>query len=139
MMASGTLLPRLQAQVNVGRSLIGIISRKISIKSEVLSNGLSKQKHYFGKVKLRQQNACLLTVHSSKPTTFVNILTSTDTELLITAIFKLNKFARVGSGAVESTIKQIDRRLKLSGAQWKQENLSQVLAHRCTYLNGLLS
>lgn len=45
----------------------------------------------------------------------------------------------IGSGAVESTIKQIDRRTKLSGAQWKQENVPQVLAHRCAYLNRLIS
>jgi hypothetical protein len=44
----------------------------------------------------------------------------------------------IGSGAIESTIKQIDRRTKISGAQWKQENVPQVLAHRCAYLNGLI-
>ena len=41
----------------------------------------------------------------------------------------------IGSGAVESTIKQIDRRLKISGAQWNESNVSQVLKHRCAYLN----
>lgn len=41
----------------------------------------------------------------------------------------------IASGAVESTVKQIDRRLKISGAQWKAENVSQVLQHRCAYLN----
>ena len=45
----------------------------------------------------------------------------------------------IGSGAVESTVKQIDRRTKISGAQWKVENVPQVLAHRCAYLNGLIS
>lgn len=44
----------------------------------------------------------------------------------------------IGSGAVESTVKQIDRRLKISGAQWKEENISQVLKHRCAYLNDQL-
>nr|MDG3495202.1 ISKra4 family transposase [Pseudanabaena catenata USMAC16] len=41
----------------------------------------------------------------------------------------------IGSGAVESTIKQIGRRIKISGAQWKRDNLPQVLKHRCAYLN----
>ena len=41
----------------------------------------------------------------------------------------------IGSGAVESTIKQISRRIKISGAQWKRDNLPQVLKHRCAYLN----
>lgn len=44
----------------------------------------------------------------------------------------------IGSGAVEATVKQIERRTKISGAQWKRENVPQVLAHRCAYLNGLL-
>ena len=41
----------------------------------------------------------------------------------------------IGAGAVESTIKQISRRIKISGAQWKRDNLPQVLKHRCAYLN----
>lgn len=41
----------------------------------------------------------------------------------------------IGSGAVESTIKQIGRRIKISGAQWHRKNLPQVLKHRCAYLN----
>ena len=45
----------------------------------------------------------------------------------------------IASGAVESTVKQIDRRLKISGAQWKIENVPQVLRHRCAYLNNSLS
>lgn len=44
----------------------------------------------------------------------------------------------IGSGAVESTVKQIDRRTKISGAQWKEDNVPQVLAHRCAYLNRLI-
>jgi hypothetical protein len=42
----------------------------------------------------------------------------------------------IGSGSVESSIKQIGRRIKISGAQWKKENVAQVLKHRCAYLNG---
>ncbi|MBC6481619.1 MAG: hypothetical protein GDA56_31555 [Hormoscilla sp. GM7CHS1pb] len=41
----------------------------------------------------------------------------------------------IGSGAVSSTIKRIGRRLKISGAQWKSENVNQVLKQRCAYLN----
>lgn len=42
----------------------------------------------------------------------------------------------IGSGAVESLVKQIAFRVKLTGAQWKPENVAQVLKHRCAYLNG---
>jgi hypothetical protein len=44
----------------------------------------------------------------------------------------------IGSGAVESAIKQIDRRLQISGAQWNAENVPQVLAQRTAYLNHLI-
>jgi hypothetical protein len=45
----------------------------------------------------------------------------------------------IGSGAVESTIKQMSRRMKLSGAQWERDNLPQVLKQRSAYLNGQFS
>lgn len=45
----------------------------------------------------------------------------------------------VGSGAVESSIKQIATRIKISGAQWNAESVNQVLSLRCAYLNGLLA
>lgn len=41
----------------------------------------------------------------------------------------------IGSGAVESTIKRIGLRMKISGAQWKSENVPQYLKLRCAYLN----
>ena len=45
----------------------------------------------------------------------------------------------IGSGAVESTVKQIDRRLKISGTQWLKKNVNQMLKFRCADLNGLLA
>lgn len=53
--------------------------------------------------------------------------------------YQSEQICSIGSGAVESTIKQISRRTKISGAQWNQENVPQVLAHRCAYLNDLLT
>lgn len=44
----------------------------------------------------------------------------------------------IGSGPVESLVKQIDARLQLAGAQWKTESLPQVLKLRCAYLNEQL-
>ena len=52
--------------------------------------------------------------------------------------YQSEQICSIGSGAVESAVKQINRRTKISGAQWNQENVPQVLAHRCAYLNGLL-
>lgn len=45
----------------------------------------------------------------------------------------------IGSGDVESLVKQINQRTKLAGASWNAERVPQVLAHRCAYLNGMLS
>jgi hypothetical protein len=45
----------------------------------------------------------------------------------------------IGSGAIESTVKQIGRRMKISGAQWKRTNVPQVLKQRSAYLNGQFS
>jgi len=41
----------------------------------------------------------------------------------------------IGSGPVESLVKQMDARLQLAGAQWNTESLPQVLKLRCAYLN----
>jgi len=42
----------------------------------------------------------------------------------------------IGSGAVESTIKQIAARVKITGAIWKRENVPRILSLRCAYLNN---
>lgn len=42
----------------------------------------------------------------------------------------------IGSGSVESWIKQIDERIQVTGARWKPERVPQILALRCAYLNG---
>lgn len=41
----------------------------------------------------------------------------------------------IGSGDVESKIKQVGARVKLSGARWNRENVSRILRLRCAYLN----
>ena len=45
----------------------------------------------------------------------------------------------IGSGAIESTVKQIGQRIKLAGAQWEKDNVPQVLMQRTAYLNGRFS
>ena len=53
--------------------------------------------------------------------------------------FQSEQISSIGSGAIESTVKQIGRRVKISGAQWNKHNVPQVLFHRTAYLNGMLS
>lgn len=45
----------------------------------------------------------------------------------------------IGSGSVESWIKQIASRVKIIGAQWNSKNVSQMLRLRCAYLNQSIS
>lgn len=45
----------------------------------------------------------------------------------------------IGSGSVESWIKQIASRIKIVGAQWNSKNVSQMLRLRCAYLNKDIS
>lgn len=53
--------------------------------------------------------------------------------------FQWQKICSIGSGAVESAVKQIAHRVKLTGAQWKKENVTHILQLRCAYLNGKLA
>ena len=42
----------------------------------------------------------------------------------------------IGSGRIESTIKQIGARVKIAGAIWNKENVGKILRLRCAYLNN---
>jgi hypothetical protein len=42
------------------------------------------------------------------------------------------KVCSIGSGAAESAVKQIDRRLKISGLLWLMKNVNQMRSLRCT-------
>lgn len=53
--------------------------------------------------------------------------------------YQAEQLCSIGSGAVESAIKVLKKRIKISGAQWNAENVNQVLSVRCAYLNGLLA
>lgn len=70
---------------------------------------------------------------------FCNYLEHHRDRIVNYAYFQAEGICSIGSGAVESSIKQIDRRMKISGAQWKQEFVPQALQVRCAYLNGQLA
>jgi hypothetical protein len=53
--------------------------------------------------------------------------------------YQAESLSSIGSGAVESSIKQIGMRVKLSGAQWDINNVRSILSLRCAYLNCQLS
>jgi hypothetical protein len=72
-------------------------------------------------------------------TNFINYLQKHRHRLVNYMYFQAEKLSSIGSGAVESAVKQIDKRLQIVGAQWKSENLPQMLSLRCAYLNGQLA
>jgi len=45
----------------------------------------------------------------------------------------------LGSGTIKSTIKRIELRVKLPGAQWNIESIASILSLRYAYLSGQLS
>jgi hypothetical protein len=54
------------------------------------------------------------------------------------AYYQAEQICSVGSGAVESAIKQIGRRLQISGARWNTASINPMLSLRCAYLNNQL-
>ena len=58
--------------------------------------------------------------------------------------FQSEQICSIGSGAVESAVKQIDRRTKISGAQWNIENVPKRVSasmrlSQWSYLNDYIS
>jgi hypothetical protein len=77
-------------------------------------------------------------LHGKQAINFCHYLETHRSRIINYSYYQQEQICSIGSGTVESTVKQIDRRLKISGAQWKQENVAQVLKHRCAYLNDQL-
>lgn len=53
--------------------------------------------------------------------------------------YQSEQLCSIGSGAVESAVKQIGRRLQISGASWNTSSVNAMLSLRCAYLNGQLA
>ncbi len=71
--------------------------------------------------------------------TFCNYLETHRCRIVNYQYYKEESISSIGSGTIESIIKRIGLRVKISGAQWNIENVSSILALRCAYLNGQLS
>ena len=70
---------------------------------------------------------------------FINYLKKHLIRLINYHYYSWQKIASIGSGAVESAVKQIAHRVKITGAQWKAETVNNILQLRCAYLNGQLA
>lgn len=67
---------------------------------------------------------------------FKNYLLKHRSRIINYHYFQWQGISSIGSGAVESAVKQIGHRVKLTGAQWKSETVPNILQLRCDYLNG---
>ena len=70
---------------------------------------------------------------------FINYLRKHEKRLINYHYYSWQKIASIGSGAVESAVKQLAHRVKITGAQWKAETVNNILHLRCAYLNGKLA
>jgi hypothetical protein len=70
---------------------------------------------------------------------FEAYLTKHRTRIVNYAYYQAEQLCSIGSGAVESAVKQIGRRLQISGARWNIASVNPMLNLRCAYLNGQLT
>lgn len=76
--------------------------------------------------------------HYPGATTFINYMLHHRSRLIDYRAWQEEGHS-IGSGRVESLVKQIALRVKLPGAQWSVDSVPKILKHRCAYLNGLLA
>jgi hypothetical protein len=70
---------------------------------------------------------------------FEAYLTKHRTRIVNYAYYQAEQLCSIGSGAVEAAVKQIGRRLQISGARWNIASVNPMLNLRCAYLNGQLA
>jgi hypothetical protein len=94
----------------------------------------AKELLWYGKVAETLQLISSIKTHQSQ--NFCKYLATHRHRIINYFYYQAELVSSIASGAVESTVKQIARRLKISGAQWNSDNVPQVLKHRCAYLNN---
>lgn len=70
---------------------------------------------------------------------FETYLTTHQARIVNYGAYQSEQLCSIGSGAVESAVKQIGRRLQISGARWNTASVNPMLSLRCAYLNGQLA
>lgn len=100
---------------------------------------LKQAESFLWEGKVDEVIALFTTCRRKQARNFVEYLNKHRQRLVNYKYYQAEGLCSIGSGAVESAIKQIDLRLKLVGAQWKADNVNQMLQIRCAYLNGQLA
>ncbi len=68
------------------------------------------------------------TVHVKLAQNFCTYLEKHRHRIVNYQYYQAEQICSIGSGAIESTVKQIDRRTQIRSAQWNVENVPQVMA-----------
>jgi hypothetical protein len=108
-------------------------------KIPLSENRLKKVEHCLWKGNLEGALASLEKSRQSQAKNFCTYIRKHQARIVNYDYYQAEGISSIGSGRVESAIKQINRRIQISGAQWRQVNVPQVLAHRAAYLNGFFS
>lgn len=70
---------------------------------------------------------------------FIAYLNKHGSHIVNYSYYQAEQLCSISSRAVESAIKLLGARIKISGAQWNVESVNQILSVCCAYLNGLLA
>lgn len=70
---------------------------------------------------------------------FESYLSQHITRIVNYGFYQAEQLCSIGSGAVESAVKQIGQRLQIAGARWNTSSVNPMLKLRCAYLNGQLA
>ena len=94
---------------------------------------------YLWQGRVEEASALFVNLKKKSAQNFINYLKKHLERIVNYQYFSSESLCSIGSGAVESAVKQIGKRLKISGAQWKLSNVPRMLQLRCAYLNGQLT
>ena len=104
-----------------------------------LSSDSKLQKLYYGSCLVLKAKALFTQCQGKKFLNFIAYIDKHQTRIVNYSYYQAEQLCSIGSGAVESAIKQIGARIKISGAQWHFDSVKHILSVRCAYLNGLLA
>ena len=100
---------------------------------------LTQAEKWLWQGKTDQAKALFNDCHCKQARNFEAYLDKHRTRIVNYAYYQAEQLCSIGSGAVESAVNLLDRRLQISGAKWNLESVNPMLQLRCAYLNGQLA
>ncbi len=139
MMGCGISLGKLPPLSPAAKFSTGITSRRISCIVGGSLKRLTEAESFLWHGQLEAAKALFADCRRKQARNFEAYLTKHRTRIVNYAYYQAEQLCSIGSGAVESAVKQIARRLQISGARGKIASVNAMLSLRCAYLNGQLA